>query len=615
MTWQIFGLKILFTLLLGLLCLNSKAQTGIAVPELAHCDEAVRQFVQRWNVLGASVALTKDGRLVYDRAFGYADVARTVPLQPYHLLRVASVSKSVTALAIMKLVEEGRLSLSHPVFGPGGYLNGPAYTREIKDPRLCGITVQHLLEHTAGWDRSIGCDGGGGDPVEFPTHVAAVMGVANPVGDSTLIRYLLRQGLNYAPGTRFAYCNIGYLVLGKVLEAVTHQPYEAWVRRHVLQPSGVLEAHLGHNLPAARLERESDYQSRYQMPSCYNTGQQVPAAYGGYQIEAMNAHGGWVFSARDLVRLALAADGFASRPDLLSAATLRSMTQPSAAMAGYAKGWMVDGNGWWHTGQLDGTASLVVRTADGYTWAILLNTDNASAQFWRELQALGRSWVAGATSWPAHDLFGPARNAAGLHASARGPHPIRLKWANGSGTRRLVLLKADSPGTAFPLDGTAYPVATALADGTVVAANGTAGTVRLPPLDPRRAYYARVVEYRQDATTGNQPVYVLEGNPVLMLPPAALVPQLALYPNPTLDELRVGGTRSLPYQAAARHGALVQEGTRAPARGSAGWQPARGPYFLRIRRASWKSVLALREAVARSSDAKLLRQARNKPNS
>ena len=144
---------------MGLLCLSSQAQTGIAVSELAHCDKSMQQFMQHWNVLGASVALTKNGQLVYERAFGHADVARTVPLQPHHLLRVASVSKPVTALAIMKLVEDGQLSLTHPVFGPGGYLNGPAYTRELRDPRLASITVQNLLEHTAGWDSNVSCDG------------------------------------------------------------------------------------------------------------------------------------------------------------------------------------------------------------------------------------------------------------------------------------------------------------------------------------------------------------------------------------------------------------------------------------------------------------------------
>jgi CubicO group peptidase (beta-lactamase class C family) len=587
-------LKILVTLLLSLFCLRSVAQTGVAVPALAHCDETMQQFLSRWSVLGASVALSKDGKLVYERAFGYADVARTVPLQPYHLLRVASVSKSVTALAIMKLVEEGQLSLTHKVFGPEGYLRGPAYLQEIKDPRLYQVTVQNLLEHTGGWDRTIGCDGYGGcDPIDFPTHVAEVMHAPNPVGDSILIRYMLRQGLNFAPGTRYAYSNIGYLVLGKVLEAVTHQPYESWVRQHVLAPSGVQEAHLGHNLPTARLERESDYQSRYHQLSCYNTGEQVPAAYGGFQLEAMNAHGGWLFSARDLVRLMLAADGFASRPDLLSAATLRTMVQPSEAACSYAKGWMVDGSSWWHSGLLDGTASLVVRTASGYNWAILLNTSTNSAQFWDDLYALGGRLLAGTASWPTHDLFAPEQNASSLRAIKLDSARTQLSWTAGSGTHRLVLLKAGSPSTAFPTDGTAYPPASALSDGTLVVANGSVTSTALPPLDPQHTYYARVVEYRQDSTTGNQPVYTLDGNPTLVLHPAeAEQPMLAVYPNPVLGELRVDGAlANLPYQLTTAQGSLLQEGTLTPERTISVRQLPPGLYLLRVRETEQESVL------------------------
>lgn len=550
----------------------------------------MQQFMQRWQVLGASVALAKDGKLVYERAFGYADVARTIPLQPAHLLRVASLSKTVTALAIMKLVEAGQLSLAHPVFGPQGYLTTTTYTQHIRDPRLYRITVQQLLEHTAGWDRSLGCEGYGQcDPIEFPTRVAAVMGVANPVGDSTLIQYMLRQGLDFEPGARFAYSNIGYLVLGKVLEAVTHQPYEAWVRQHVLHPSGVLEAHLGHNLPTARLERESDYLSRYYMPSCYDPAQQVPAADGGYQLEAMNAHGGWLFSARDLLRLLLAMDGFTSRPDLLSAATLRSMTQPSAANAGYAKGWMVNGGNWWHTGNLDGTASEMVRTAEGYTWVILLNTSNSSAQFWTELNALGWQWLAGATTWPTHDLFAPSQAASALQVSERVASPLQLTWTPGTGTHRLVLLKADRPSTAFPLDGTAYPVGSVLADGTLVAANQRGTSAWLPALDPQRTYYAHVVEYRQDSTTGNHPVYTLEDSPLVVLGlagSAQQAPDLVLYPNPAYDALRVDGAlTSLPYQVLTSLGALVQQGTLTPTRTIPVQQLPPGLYLLRVQQA------------------------------
>ena len=584
-------MKLLFTLLLALLCFRSPAQTGIPEPALAHCDASMQQFMRRWNVLGASVAIAKDGKLVYERAFGYADVARTVSMQPHHLLRVASISKTVTALAIMKLVEDGQLSLTHPVFGPAGYLSGRAYSREIHDPRLRAITVQHLLEHSAGWDRAIGCDGYEGcDPIDFPTHVAQVMHAPNPVGDSTIIRYMLRGGLNFAPGTRFAYCNVGYLILGKVLEAVTHQPYEAWVRRHVLAPGGVLEAHLGHNLPTARLERESSYLSRYPMRSCYNAGRQVPAAYGGFNLEAMSAHGGWLFSARDLVRLALAADGFDSRPDLLAPATLQSMTRPSAATPQYAKGWMLDGGTWWHTGHLDGTASLLERTANGYTWAILLNTAKGSAPFWEELKALGWSWIAGAKAWPTHDLFAPAQNATHLQATAPDAAHTHLAWTNGSGTHRLVLLRADGPSTAFPLDGAAYPVSGMLTDGSIIAANTTDSTAVLAHLNPQRTYYARIIEYRQDAATGQQPVYALDGNPCEVLTPAALrqPPPLALTARPAKRKWWQFGRTA--HQVATIPNAAMPEGAPVPEATEPVLQ-ASNKHFLRVRRA-WRAGIA-----------------------
>ncbi|WP_345236459.1 serine hydrolase [Hymenobacter saemangeumensis] len=580
---------------MGLLCLQSLAQTGVAVPELAHCDESVQDFMRRWKVRGASVAISKDGQLVYNRAFGYADAAHSLPLQPYHLLRVASVSKPVTALAVMKLVETGQLHLSDKVFGPQGLLSGPAYTREIQDPRLYDITVQHLLEHSAGWDRSQGCDGHSTcDPIDFPTQVARVMRVPNPVGDSTLVRYMLRQGLNFAPGTRFAYSNVGYLVLGKVLEAVTHRPYEDWVREHVLLPSGILEARLGRSLPAQRGERESSYDSRYQMPSAFAPARRVPAADGGIHLEAMNAHGGWLFSARDLVRLALAADGLPSRPDLLAPATLRSMVQPSAVSTWYGLGWMVHGDTWWHSGLLDGTASLVTRAPSGYTWAILLNTGSGSAQFWRELQELGNSWIRDASSWPAHDLFAPEMNAGLLRASSSDSAFAQLSWVNGSGTGRLLLLRPDKAGTSFPLDGTSYPVGRELPDGTLVAANGPGSTALLARLDPQRSYYARVVEYRQDSSTAFRPIYTLDGNPQLVLTPEELAHSspLTLYPNPALGEVHVAGTsRNLLYHLFTQQGGLVQKGELEPNKPLPVRDLPPGQYVLRIVREEREDLL------------------------
>ncbi|QDA60226.1 serine hydrolase domain-containing protein [Hymenobacter jejuensis] len=481
--------------------------------------------MQRWKIPGASVAIARQGKLVYARSFGYADLQRTVPMQPYNLLRVASISKPVTAVAIMKLVESGQISLDHKAFGPNGYLNSPYYSSVITDKRIYNITVRNLLEHSAGWNREVACDGyGSSDPIDFPLHVAKVLHVPNPVGDSTLVRFLLAKGLNFTPGARFAYSNIGYLVLGKIIESVTGQHYEAWVRSNLLTPSGVQEAHLGHNLLADKLERESEYFSETRSRSCYGTRKDVQTPYGGCNLEAMNAHGGWVFSARDLVRFVLAVDGSPTRPDLLGPGTIDTMTQASAAQRHYAKGWMVNKNNtWWHTGSLDGTASCVVRTSAGYTWAILLNGRGPSNRFWNDLEDLGWDCINGSNAWPTHDLFAPELNATRLAAVPAGPQAVTLTWASGSGTRRLVVMKEGSPVDAFPLDGVAYTAkgsfssGDTLGRGNFVVADAAGASTTVSHLTPGKTYYARVIEYYQNESTDNQPVYSLDGNPTLSL--------------------------------------------------------------------------------------------------
>ncbi|UYZ61632.1 serine hydrolase domain-containing protein [Hymenobacter weizhouensis] len=517
-------MKKLLALLLGLLTSPAWAQTGVSAPELAPCDAAVQKFMKRWDIPGASVAIARHGKLVYARGFGHANLARTEPMTPAHLLRVASVSKPVTAVAVMKLVEQGRLDLRHTVFGPGGYLNQPYYSDVITDRRIYAITVQQLLEHSAGWNRNAGVDGfSSSDPIDFPLHVAQAMHVPNPVGDSTLVRYLLSKGLNFTPGTRFAYSNIGYLVLGKIIEQVTGQRYETWVRRHVLEPSGVLEAHLGRNLRADKVEREAEYFCDATNKSCYGTGKRVPFAYGGANLEAMNAHGGWLFTARDLVRLLLAVDGLPTRPDILQPATLDTMTTPSEASRRYAKGWMVNRRGmWWHTGCLNGSASCVVRTADGYTWAILLNSFPMNAnRFWDDLEDLGWACVGGVDAWPTHDLFAPEHNAAQLQVTASSAAATTLAWARGSGSHSLLVVREDKPVDAFAQDGQAYTASRTfglgdvLGKGNVVVAAGADSTVQIRGLRPGHTYHARVMEYSANEATGQQPVYTLEGNPVV----------------------------------------------------------------------------------------------------
>lgn len=479
--------------------------------------------MSRWKIPGASVAISRQGKLVYARGFGYADLAKTQPMTPATLLRVASVSKPVTSVAIMKLLEEGRLNLQHKVFGADGYLNDAYYTSVITDPRIYGITVRQLLEHTAGWNRDAGVDGfSSSDPIDFPLHVAQVMQVPNPVGDSTLVRYLLSRGLNFTPGTRFAYSNVGYLVLGKIIEKITGQRYEAWVRHSILEPAGIREAHLGHNLRTAKLENEAEYFCPATGESCYGTGKKVPYAYGGANLEAMNAHGGWLFTARDLVRLLLAVDGSPTRPDILLPATLDTMTAPSAEARRYAKGWMVSKHGlWWHTGCLNGSTSLVARTAEGYTWAILFNACPNTTRFWNDVEELGGNCVKSSTMWPSYDLFPPEQHATRLRVAHTNAKSATLTWANGNGTHRLVVLREGAPVNAFPLEGQLYAGGrtfghgASLGQGNYVVAAGPDSSVQVTGLLPGRTYYARVMEYRLNEEARMQPVYSFDGNPEL----------------------------------------------------------------------------------------------------
>src|SRR5690606_15242725 len=149
----------------------------------------------------------------------------------YHLYRIASVSKPITGIAIMKLVENNQLSLSDTVFGSNRIITDPYYLNAITDSRIYNITDKQLLEHTAGWDRNIPCDGKTHcDPIGFPLHVTATLGEPNPVGDSALIKFLITKGLNYTPGATYAYSNIGYLVLGKIIEKKTGMKYEEYVK-------------------------------------------------------------------------------------------------------------------------------------------------------------------------------------------------------------------------------------------------------------------------------------------------------------------------------------------------------------------------------------------------
>ena len=217
---------------------------GPAVPQLAAFDRLLQEFMDKHDISAGQLAILRNGAVVLDRAYGWQNKTRDVPphqlkpLRPGALMRVASVSKPFTAAAIRALIAQGKLALDTRVFslrkGDGGILDLTPFG--TPDPRLGDITVAHLLLHRAGWDRKIA-----GDLSYRERRVAREMGIASPPGAVDQVRWIMGQPLQHDPGTRRAYSNIGYMVLGLVIEEVSGEAYLAFLRKHVARPAGIAD--------------------------------------------------------------------------------------------------------------------------------------------------------------------------------------------------------------------------------------------------------------------------------------------------------------------------------------------------------------------------------------
>lgn len=304
--------------------------------------------MQALDIPALSLAFAKGGRVLHATAFGLADKERQERATPDHLFRIASVSKPLTSVAMHRLMENVGLPRHQRVFGPGNVLQDyrlPA----AQAARLEAVTLDHLLTHTAG---------GWGNQKNDPMFRHKEM------GHQELIQTTLDEApLENEPGKAYAYSNFGYCLLGRVLEKQVGVSYTDLMRDLIFTPCGMSSTRLAGNALADRVAKEVVY---------YPQG--TENAY-GMNVARMDAHGGWLSTPTDLVNFLMRVDGFDTPPDLLRPETLKAMTTPTAANAGYASGWAVNKvPNWWHGGSLPGTSTLAVRTASGLCWAVFANT-------------------------------------------------------------------------------------------------------------------------------------------------------------------------------------------------------------------------------------------------
>jgi N-acyl-D-amino-acid deacylase len=398
--------------------------TGVANPKLAAYDELMMHFMREHRPPGAALAVTYHGRLVYARGFGHADVEKNEPVKPDSLFRIASISKPFTATAVMHLVEKRKLGLDDKVFSI--LKLKPHLERGAQvDPRLHDIRVHHCLQHTGGWDRDKSPDPMG---AEYAENVARALKVALPIHPRQIIEVTMGKPLDFVPGTRYAYSNYGYCLLGRVIEAVTGKPYHDVVTNQVLSPLGIRRMQLGKNLLRDRASGEVRYYDSHMRTgraiSGPKIGEQVPLPYGVECIETMDAIGGWIASAVDLVRFAAGFDDPTKCP-VLNEESIRTMVAPPPGPIGhrpngkpkesyYGCGWdviSVEGQSGkytkFHGGGLAGSNTLLICRADKINWAVLFNSDAGKdgKAFTDIIDPLLHKPADEIKNWPEIDLF------------------------------------------------------------------------------------------------------------------------------------------------------------------------------------------------------------------
>ena len=370
--------------------------------EFKAIEKQVERFMNREEMVGASIAIAKDGKLVYTKGFGYADRENEVPVEPYHQFRVASVSKLITAVGIFKLIEEGELSLEQHVFGSEGILNDSVYLN-YRDKKVEQITVLNLLNHSGGWTTRWG------DPMFMPAVVARKLHKKLPVNQQDIIEFVLSKRLHFKPGGMSYYSNFGFMVLGEVISKVSGMPYEEYIQTHVLYPQGIFDMKIGGSYLKDRNEYEVKYyepEVTYYVEDFSGSGEMVLRSYGGNDMKTLGAAGGWVASSTDLLKLLLAVDEIPTIKDVLSKESIEQMVTP--VIPGMSPlGWRrVNKYGWFRTGTLAGTSALMVRKNDGLAYTVLFNTGNwKGPQLANDIFRMMERGVKGVKEWPDYDLF------------------------------------------------------------------------------------------------------------------------------------------------------------------------------------------------------------------
>lgn len=364
---------------------DTVTSTLTTTDELRKMDNEVARFMSRWDLKGMQISVMRHDSLLYTRGFGYADRESRSLMQANTIMRIASSSKLITAVAIMKLIEEGKLNLTDTVFGPHGILNNKEYTQAVSDKRHFKITIGDLLKHKGGFTL------GAGDPMFNTAEIIKAKKLKGAPNNEELVEIVLRRRLGFQPGSGYRYSNFGYMLLSLIIERVSGESYWDYANKNVLEPAGITGMRPATNYLAEKYPNEARYYSpdSVKVEEFTGSGRMVDRCYGGTNINGLMGAGGWLSSSADLARLVAAIDGDPRFKDIISHENVKLMTIPDRTSADsdtepdgdllshhLCLGWSnVKKEGHWkRSGTLSSAHSLIDRFPDGECWVVTTNS-------------------------------------------------------------------------------------------------------------------------------------------------------------------------------------------------------------------------------------------------
>ena len=356
----------------GLIHLNEILTNEMSdIPELEKMDARIMKFMRKWQIKGASLAVTRNDSLLYAKGYGWADEEEGIVMEPGHILRMASVSKLLTAVGIMVLQDRDSLSIKDTVFGPGGILDTPYFNDLVKcDKNYKKVTVEHLLRHQVGFRR---------DPLFSSVDVKNQLGLDHAPTKEDYYGIVLSRRLRWVPGTSQKYSNFGYLLLSEIIEKVSGMPYEEFMKKEVLEPAGCFDMHIGGIYYEDKRANEVRYYThegdgKY-IEEYTGNGNMVERCYGGTNLPLLSGAGAWCGSTAEIARLVASIDGDPGVEDIISHESFLQMIEYFDENT-FSLGWndTTPAKGWNRTGTLAGTSALVRYYPDGECWIMITNT-------------------------------------------------------------------------------------------------------------------------------------------------------------------------------------------------------------------------------------------------